>query len=288
MSPGTRSRSTRNRNTPGTKENTKPSSTKKTTSKKKSTKLSLESPTASDDDQSSDETLDFDYTTQIQRVNQQEQDRDNDSSSSDDDDEEENSGDEDNLIDPPPRRQDRSPRNRQPESVQVRALTEKHQAQVKMGSTTVSKLKKDVRDLQGQVKKLSEDNETLQCRLESVNVSYKDLKKKYENACRRATGKKRKKDPNRNRDMGKIVQSIAKKELWRTVKFLSGDAQLFEVTEKVLDKYGPNQLHLTLPRMRTTTHRLRWLVRNGSASTPLTFVKVSTSKEATSSLSNGT
>ena len=128
-------------------------------------------------------------------------------------------------------------------SQREREVADRQQHALNMGKVTVKDLRKKVREVE-------QENANLQGRLADVDKevlslqeAYDELKLKYDSAIRLATGKKsRKDDPRYNLSQANWISRVTKRDLWRVVKFITGDDMLHKVSVHILDRYGPEKL----------------------------------------------
>lgn len=127
----------------------------------------------------------------------------------------------------------------------------KQQPAAKVQQELEAKHKKELDEVKGQLDELEEVYQKLFDSNEQDVKDYNDLLKKYKNlkvqfADLQASYKKiladsagtSKKDDDKNPAMIREINSIVKRIMWRTNKFLGSDEQLLEVSTEVLDELG--------------------------------------------------
>ena len=126
----------------------------------------------------------------------------------------------------------------------TKEVTQQYKNELRMSSRTTRQLKNEVSKLEEEKGELLEEIAEKDQQLIDLQTDFDDLSAKYNAALCKSTGKK--KDPElKNLAMVAYLSKATKRHIWRTVKFLGDDDQLYEVVFKVLDLYGPKTHWIT-------------------------------------------
>lgn len=113
------------------------------------------------------------------------------------------------------------------------------------GTETVGELRQMHKQSKAEVKKLTKKNTDLKNEITELKEDYDDLKDKYDAVLDQLQQARKKGYDKRNQGYADLVVKKTKRELWRTVKFLSNEETEIAATERCLDLMNIREFMLT-------------------------------------------